>query len=174
MPEQMKQRLLRNARYGRFGNLEQDSPVRLVWEHLCAHLASESVDKAEDGATRLMDLWGLVIGAKPCSASVQFLRRVSRCYVWGFDTECIILCRSVLDTTFHELRPDLPDLAAKIMDVANAGRISRSVVRAATDVRQVGNKAIHYEPNIGADALEVIRKTLTVVEAIAGQPKTGQ
>ena len=157
---------------GEFGyrslfDLEQDSPAKLVWEHLFIKLAWDSIDKIEEGSFRLMDLWGLVTRANPCPASVQFLRRVSRCYVWGFDTECIILCRSVLDTAFREVRPDERTLYDQIEAVARDGWIEPDVAKAAHRVRHRGKKAVHYEPDLPVNPLDVIRDTLTVLEAIA-------
>ena len=149
-------------------DLEKDSPARLVWEHLCIRLAEHSVDGIGSRAHKLLDLWGLVISAKPCPASQQFLRRVSRCYVAGFDTECIILCRGVLDTTFRELSLEAGTLKKRIDAAAEANTISAQAEKAANDVRVRGNKAIHDEPDLQVHALEVIRDTLTVVEAIAG------
>jgi hypothetical protein len=151
-----------------FVHLDQDSPARLVWEHLCINLAGRWIGEIGDAAHRLFDLWGLVISARPCPASQQFLRRVSRCYVAEFDTECIILCRGVLDTAFRELSLETGTLKKRIDAAAEANRISAKVERAANDVRVRGNKAIHDEPDLQVDALDVIRDTLTVVEAIAG------
>jgi len=149
-------------------HLDQDSPARLVWEHLCIKVAEESIDSISHAAHRLFDLWRLVISASPCPASQQFLRRVSRCYVAGFDTECVILCRSVLDTTFRERKPEIFTLYKQIESVADDGDIPSDVREAAHRVRLCGKKAVHYEPNLQIDALDVIRDTLTVVEAIAG------
>lgn len=151
-----------------WADLEKDSPIKLAWEHLCVALAWDAVGKIENGAFRLLDLWSVAVRAKPHPVSVSFLRHVSRCYVWGFDSECIMLCRSVLDTTFQELRPEIYRMDERIDSVAEAGLISAETADAAHRVRVRANKAIHHEPDIRVSARDVIRDALTVLEAVAG------
>ncbi len=90
--------------------------------------------------------WKLVQVAEtmePTPRTAAFLRSVSRCYLAGFDSECIVMCRSVLDAAFDAEIPrdecgDDYSLASK-MDVAcRSRRISYEAAKAAqrrSDVR---------------------------------------
>ena len=79
-----------------------ESPLFPVWEKLFSDLASEALDRARDGVIRIFELYELVSRIRPSNSTQSFLARLGRCYIWGFDPECVILCRAVLDTAFRD------------------------------------------------------------------------
>ena len=80
----------------------ENSPLRLVWERFCIDLGYEAEKKIDEGADRIFKLYRLMLSSPPSRPTIGYLLRLSRCYIWGFDLECIILCRSVLDTAFRD------------------------------------------------------------------------
>jgi hypothetical protein len=117
-----------------------------------------------------------------------FLRRVSLCYLFGFDAECIVMCRAVLDAEFQaqistddcvqELgwtsnrrtdrdgRP-LYGLAERIDVAERTGRIDSATRRRAGSVASHGNRVIHRDASTPPDALGVITDALAVIDALS-------
>ena len=149
---------------------EDHSPLKLAWERLCIVLGREGVEKIDEGASRLLLLWHLFVQADPPRPTLQYLHRVSRCFVWRFDTECVILCRSVLDTAFREAVPEGQDLglSKRIRVARQIGLISKDLEKTAFKVMTRGDKAVHGEPYLVADVLGTIRDTLLVVRQLTG------
>jgi len=159
---------------------DEGSSLRLVWERLFIDLAWDAVAKVDEGTRRIFKLYELVLQTRPSLASQKFLARLGRCYVWGFDSECVILCRAILDTAFRdavreeicekELRKKKPKydfaLYERIKAAQKAGIIDRKTRELAVQVKERGVKAVHYQPDITADVFGTIRDTLTVLEKL--------
>jgi uncharacterized protein YdeI (YjbR/CyaY-like superfamily) len=90
--------------------LQENTPNtrEIVMERFIISLARDAVEKIREGAERILQLYELVLKSRPAETTMSFLGRLSRCYILGFDSECVILCRSVLDTAFQEkISPEL-------------------------------------------------------------------
>jgi hypothetical protein len=160
-------------------SLEADSPLRLLWERFCADLASEAIEfRVPDGARRLLLLMDLVTEASPTEQTALFLRHVSRCYVWGFDSECVILCRGAIDTAFRdavsdelcETRRERPRHGFGLQDRIEAALptlIDKAVYEAANRVNVRGSSAIHYDPEGCKDVLGTIGDTLRIISRLS-------
>jgi hypothetical protein len=155
--------------------------LRAVWEQLAIHLAYQTARMPDDAATRLLRLARYVISAKPGKATVQFLRRVSRCYVWGFDPECIVLCRGAIDTAFRDavtdeacLKYEQPaakygfTLAQRIQTALRRGMITLEAEKAARYVNARATKTVHDDPGVTKDVLGTIQYTLLVLQQLSG------
>jgi hypothetical protein len=173
-------------------------PFELLDEHMCITFGWEVMRLLSTARERFLDLLLLLKNRQPCDRAKTFLQRVARCYLFGFDTECVVMCRAVLDREFGELvvdddqvsewwnsyattpegkrhrgkRPPYRELWAKIKAAEYAKMIGQDDRMAADAVRDRGNKAVHEKPDTG-DALEVVRQTVQVLDALAkhhGQP----
>lgn len=145
----------------------QEPGLKLVWERLCIKLAWDAVDRMRMGAVRMLLLSDVIAEAEPSDITLKYLRLLSTCFVWGFDAECTILCRSVLDTAFREAIPEEGLALAKRIVIAHDRRlINDELRRAAFTVKERGDKAIHYEPGMSQDVIGTIRDTLRVVAKI--------
>jgi hypothetical protein len=158
---------------------DENSPLRLVWERLFIDLAQKAINRTDEGTKRMFQLYGLVLQTHPSPATQKFLSRLGRCYIWGFDPECVMLCRSVIDTAFGEAVSDdlcekhprdgrvRLDLAHKIWIACEEGMIDKSTQRIADCVRLRGNTAIHGQPDATKDVFGTIRDTVAVLERLA-------
>jgi hypothetical protein len=159
--------------------LDKESPLKLVWERFSIDLANESVEKITKGAKRIFDLYKLVLDTHPSKPTQQFLARISRCYIWGFEPECVILCRAVLDTAFKDAvtfevydnyvkknNKNSGALENRINAAYETGIINREISDKAHTVRIRGNKAVHEQPDATKDAWGTVRNTLAVLEAL--------
>jgi hypothetical protein len=152
----------------------ENSPLRLVWERFCIDLAWQSADKMTEGANRIFNLYRLVLSSPPSRPTLDYLLRLSRCYIWGFDPECVILCRSIMDTAFRKIMSDKLgeenqfdyDLKNRIDVAVEKGFIDGKTGRLAHSVRIRGNKAIHYQPDATKDVWNTIRDTISVLEVL--------
>ena len=143
-------------------------------------LARELADKLDECNQRISSLVIASQELDPKATNARdFLRRVSRCYIHGFDSECIILCRSVLDAAFDPdaMRDDCIDvlgprdppnfpLKDRIAVALSRGRLNEGVAAMAWEVRDIGNKAVPGQPSETMDAFTVIAKTLTVLKKL--------
>ena len=158
--------------------LPEGTPLGYLGERLFVDLLGQAVGMCEDGARRLLDLLRLTIVAAPAKPTADFLRRVSRCYLWGFDAECVILCRSALDTAFRERMSDEMcesgleptqrrfSLADWIKAAFKKKLINYDEKEAAFSVKERGDKAVHYDPRATQDICGTVVLTLTVLKAI--------
>ena len=163
----------------------------LLDEHACIKFGWESLGMLSTSRERFHELLVILKDRQPCRSAKVFLQRVARCYLFGFDSECIVMCRAVLDREFKETvidddqvsdwwkwyattsdakryrgpKPPYGQLWAKIHSACYAGMISESDRDAADNVRGRGNDAVHKKPDTG-DALEVIQKTIQVLDAL--------
>jgi hypothetical protein len=158
---------------------DEASPLRLVWERLYIDLAWNAIDKIDEGTQRIFKLYTLALKTRLCPATQKFLARLGRCYVWGFDSECVILCRAILDTAFRDaVKPEICEkhfgrnreydftLNDKIWAAQKEGIIDEKTKDLAIQVKERGVKAVHYQPDITTDVFGTIRDTITVVEKL--------
>lgn len=165
-------------------------PFELLAEHVCITFGWEALEMLGTAQERFFDLFSLLQDRRPCGFARAFLQRVARCYLFGFDAECVVMCRSVLDREFGEVivdddqvsdwwrwyattaeakyrgrRPPYGQLWAKIHAACHAGMISEADRDAADAVRIRGNEAVHRRPDSG-NAIEVVRHTVQVLDAL--------
>lgn len=158
-----------------------DGPLKLVWERLCIKLAWDGVSSMRKGALRILELWGFLLDIQPDTRTLPFLRRVGRCFIWGFDPECIIVCRGALDTAFRDAVSDdicksiFPDrepedgefgLANRIVAAYKTQLIDKSTKKIAFSVKMRGDKAVHDDPNASKDVAGTIKDTIIVLKEL--------
>jgi len=165
---------------------EEDSLLKLVWERILIDLAWDTVEeKLILGTNRLLQLVGVIVKIEPPEATLRFLCRISRCFIWGFDSECIILCRGAIDTAFAETINDgMCDknrlkranyghtLANRIKAAQREGIIDERIKDAVYRVNTPATEAAHENPDAITDVLERIKDTLLVIEHLAKHQKT--
>lgn len=160
--------------------IELRATVGTVLEEVTLHVASETTKLIDTGAGRVFDLLFLLEPMEPSEPAAQFLRRVSRCYVFGFDVECAVMCRAVLDAEFADQVSDHAcrlfyrvsdervdfNLMRKINVAFGQRRISGEAKDFAHEVRLLGNALVHERPDKEFSALETVKKTLRVIQEL--------
>lgn len=166
---------------------KNDLPFRgLLDEHVCIKFGWEVMEMLSTARDRFNKLV-LVIQANrnPSTHAKAFLRRVARCYLFGFDSECVVMCRAVLDSEFKvaiqksninkwwkttdkgkkgKCTPE--NLCARIKTASYLERIDADTASKADNVRKDGNDGVHKTPS-SAKALDCIWKTVCVIDALA-------
>jgi hypothetical protein len=150
-----------------------------VWDEMTLSIAEDAGKLIDRASRRMLDLLPLLECLEPSRPAAQFLQRVSRCYIYGFDSECAILCRSVLDAEFVSLvsndecievlgsRRSLQfNLTDRIATALKKGSITFEGGEAAREVTGLGNKLVHATPAHNVDALHVIKLTLNVMREL--------
>jgi hypothetical protein len=160
---------------------DKDSPLRLTWERLFIDAAWDSISRIRNCASRRFELYNLRLVARPSRPTLPFLARVCECYLWGLDSECVVMCRSVLDTAFREtvtnamcsehLGPRKYEftMSERIRSAHKAGIIDDATKDRALIIKERGDKSIHYQPNITKDVLGTINDTICVLNALLGK-----
>jgi hypothetical protein len=131
------------------------------------------------GVARFQKLLAMTKPLNPSKPAAHFLARVSKCYIFGFDNECIAMCRGAIDREFEsEIAyddclnsfADAPGvryftLADRIAAAVKCRRINEEIAEAARRVKEAGKKAVHTWPQNAPDAISIIRDTMSVLQA---------
>jgi hypothetical protein len=159
-----------------------DPTVVALSEALQYCLGREGVEMVATAEQRIWRLLLLTQQFQPCKRAAAFLRRVSRCYVYGFDPECAVMCRSVLQAAFDsEISDDQCcqvlgrargikrttsspfDLADRVAVAKKLGSISEASLAKAAAIRAAGNIVIHEHPRACDDTFGLIAQTMDVI-----------
>lgn len=152
--------------------------LELVNEYVSISLGWEAIGLMNSGVERFWTLLSLTATVEPSWRAAAFLKRVSRCYLFGFDAECVVMCRSVLDAEFeaqvpreycedkYGCRRGKYTLDEIIRIAEDKDIVSSEIAVMAHEIRDLGNKAVHDWPKSKRNAAEVIRDTLQVLTTL--------
>lgn len=148
--------------------------------------AEELLPRAEG---RISDLLTLVAARSVSTRAASFLDRATRLYLWGFDPECVIMCRAVLEAALaSRLADDLDaDDAAPNLDnllrIAGGRKILQGFERAknrkgwrarkgsplwrAERLKWAGNEVLHQRPEVAASRSTDIKDAREAVSELA-------
>jgi hypothetical protein len=152
-------------------------------------LAERAIAATKNAETRFWELLRHVSMTRSTSPRGRaFLKRISLCYMFGFDAECIVMCRAVLDAEFQANIPTddciqtlgadnrrtnrhgqpLYDLAERILVAEKTRRTDYATKDKAQRVVRRGNHVVHRDPGTQQhEALETITDTLAVIDALS-------
>jgi hypothetical protein len=142
-------------------------------------LARDAVKQLEVSRQRWLDVFRLYRVAQPSSRTKQYLQRLSRCVLAGFDEESVILCRCILDAEFQaEISPDdcikilgkrntRFTLADRIAVAVRLQRISEKTGDFALDAKRLGDQLLHQSPTQKLEVFSIVQRTLTAVIELA-------
>jgi hypothetical protein len=156
--------------------------IRYAMERLEAYFAENSIEKIEEAASRLMSLENelYITGNLHLTPAVKdFLQLVMRSYLWGFDAECIILCRSAMENAIKNRVTDdmcekhlgpstrehysLPD---RIFAAKREGILNDEITKIATSIKWRGDTTVHKDPNATKNIYGTITDTIRVISVI--------
>jgi hypothetical protein len=156
--------------------------IRYTMERLEAYFAENSIEKIEEAAKRLMSLENdlcYVRKIRLTPAVKDFLRLIRRSYLWGFDTESVILCRSAMEKAlenrvtyemcekyFGPPRGGGYSLQDRIIAAKQEGILNDETAEIATNIRLRGNTALHKDPNATKDIYGTIKDTIRAISVI--------
>ncbi len=132
-------------------------------------LAREMIAELPAAARRAQELVRIAADARPGPLGKSYLRRVASCFTWGYETETLVLCGSVLEQVLQDeiedsdvrnafawkpdvfpypLREELkkgypPTLRHRIFAAQALGIITPEQVDLAEEIRLRRNKAVH-------------------------------
>jgi hypothetical protein len=173
------------------------TPFELLMEHVCVTFGWEVMSMLDTARERFTSLLFLLRDRQPCGEARAFLQRIARCYLFGFDAECVVMCRATLDQEFRDQvvnddqvsewwnwykttsegkkhrgkEPPYGQLWALILAAEHAKMITADCRIAANAVKDAGNKGVHKKPS-SDDALERIGQTIKVLDELeAARPR---
>ncbi len=163
--------------------------VLLLKDLFQLELAEDAIYTLESATGRARQLLDLVIEAKPGPLAQRYLARVARCFTWGYEAETLILCRSVLEDVLEETVPDLEVFGAferdpsafarshqedlrkrrlvligdRIQAAEVIGKLTGPEAELANGIRFRGSKAVHENPDSGADVFGTVKALLDLI-----------
>jgi hypothetical protein len=166
----------------------------LLKDLLKLHLAQDAISTLPGATDRARQLLELAFESRLSPVAQAYLAWVGRCFTWGYEAECLILCRSVLEQVLEETITDRdvfdaytwnPDcfpaqrgeelrhdgaLVINISDRIHAaqalGRLSGADANVAKTIRDRGNRALHEVPPSSVDVLGTMRTLLGIINAL--------
>lgn len=160
--------------------------AHLLDEEVALWLARTLCNLMPQAGARLWKLLPLTESVQPHWRVAAFLKRVSKCYIFGFDAECLVMCRGVLEGAFEAAVSDaecrkvvgprpwaehaghsMYDLHTRIAVAVRLGRISQSLADDAQKVRDAARRIVHQKPRVPRDPLPFIAMTVAVVRELA-------
>jgi hypothetical protein len=151
----------------RDGELSDYLLAQRVEELLAATLLPDLAIAAE----RTIEIASFVVEHQPSPPVSRYLERLSRCYLAGFDSECVILCRAVLESAIRErFASEFPAVSGtmreKLALATSRGWLSESTATDAFTVWVRGNKAVHEDPELVRDVFGTVRMVLGVLDEL--------
>jgi hypothetical protein len=128
-------------------------------------------------ADRYLQLTREVLLTKPGPTVIKYLHRISRCYLVGFDTECVVLCRAVIENgvkdAFARKGIPLPEdesgrspMRTRLDAAQRFLGLSSEKKKDADWIWKRGNKAVHDDPDATTDVIGTIRMTIGVLQEL--------
>ena len=153
----------------------------LVREEMRIALARELLPDTELMAWRAITITKKVLAREPNSSVLRFMRRLTRCYIAGFEPECVMCCRAVLENAVNEvvealaLVPARQDGAVVTMRMRldalkKARRLTTTTRKTAWDLWLRGSKVVHNDPKVAGMVEETIDWTLSVLDDLYRAP----
>jgi hypothetical protein len=155
--------------------------LALIMDQMMLMLADETVTMLDGAFARLADLMRLLESVDPSPHAAEFLGRVSRCYIFGFDAECAIMCRAVIESELHaEVSNDdcsswIPPkerggftLNDRIYVAKKMGKLREEIAYSLEEVQRRGNSVVHRNLNLTFSTIDTIKKTLAVIRELHG------
>jgi hypothetical protein len=154
-----------------------------IYGHIEKNMAKQAVGLIAKGSFRFWGLYHLLLFLgehKVSPFAAKFLKRVTRCYLWGFDSECIILCRGAIEQAINDYityemcqevlgspYPGGYGLSARITVGKRKGIFSQSLVDLIRVIKERGDKTIHHDLHITKDIIGTIRDTFLIIATIS-------
>lgn len=144
-------------------------------EAIALRIAPWLLPDFNDATTRSVAIAQLVLKEEPTEPVGRYLKRLARCYIAGFDSECVILCRAVVENAVsarfeREGHPMPSQMRARVSLARTKGWLSRENEKGVMDVWVRGNKAIHADPELVKDVTGTLRLTLTATSELLAPP----
>jgi hypothetical protein len=128
-------------------------------------------------AERSLELTADILPQQPEHLVLNYVRRLTRCYVAGFSPECVMVCGSVVEqeiqAVFKRRRIPFPATAAGRSEmksrIAAAHRfrwLSAEGKRAAEEVWLRRCRTTHQEPELVKQARETVTMTVAVLHEL--------
>ncbi len=157
----------------------------VVMEALEETLSKRAIEAVAHARERIINLLQASKKVGISARARDFLHRVSRSYLFGFDPECIVMCRSALEAQFDaEISNDdcicvlkkplnasdkgqpFFDLYDKIEVAGKLGRITPNIKSFAHKVRKAANVVVHQKPATPYEAITIVKYTVAVIMAL--------
>lgn len=155
--------------------------VRDRWSFAVAH---DAMERLEGSSTRVAELLNVILLHQFDDRTAAYLARVARLYVYGFEIEALVMCRSALEAALQDVLPDEvmseqgfvkagPEytLASRIAAAERMGYFDGEKKRAAHVLRKASNEAVHTAPGFLQDGVgsgvEAIQMLADLLDALS-------
>ena len=144
---------------------------------------AEMLGKLEKVIARAYRLQKLDLDKIPRRDVRTYFEEAHRCYLYGFNVACAVMCRAILESALKETIDPNEELRPKergeshMVNMINKAKLSGPLREWAIEVKKAGDWAIHnldaFERNYPPEQLEsILCKARKVVESLYEAPDT--
>lgn len=145
---------------------------------------AETLGKLEKVIGRACRLQKLDLSRIPRRDVQTYFDEAHRCYLYGFNVACAVMCRAILESALkeivdpnEELRPNKGEKGSHMENMINKSGLPDPLPEWAIEIRDAGNWAIHnleaFENNCPPQKLEsILCEARKVVESLYEAPRT--
>jgi hypothetical protein len=141
-------------------------------------VAHEFISRLPNGLNRAQQLSEWAVKEPSSEKADLYLAEACNCFLFGFDTSCVVMCRSLLEEVLERKLPDSILSGAKrsnskgwtlgsLLDVVNnnltESGISRDVPVLVRKINEIGSTAAHQSPVSPQEALDCLKKTRAAI-----------
>jgi hypothetical protein len=160
--------------------------LSLLRERFSIALQADAINRAGYGALRLLMLADLFHQIQPREGTLHQVGRPCLQFIWGFDPDCAIICRAVLEAALDRrvaegsAAPSPHQPGAHGLHLVECGTLqqdegipSAEALGLVRQVEQLAKKAVQGRLFGPEKALEAVRGTVTVLEELGGRKPQG-
>lgn len=146
-------------------------------------LASAAVGKLFEGKRRLTFVLALLSQFDLSERATAYIDRMIQCYIWGLDTECVVMARSVIEAALEEVisHDEMTSLGFRgrrkgfalweyQSAAAKTRRLSDKAMEWVEAIRQAGNEAVHAVPGLHGDSTVTLAQTVVCLRELFPAP----
>ena len=143
-----------------------------IRSRVALRLAFDFVWDLPKRVSRSLELSELALTTPVSDSQRRYFSLLRRCYVAGFFSECVILCRAIIEgqlkATYVRLRAsNIHDkMEPMIAGAENLGWLTPESADRARAIVDAGNHAIHGDPDQVADVAGTVKATLTIASEL--------
>ena len=154
------------AEFGAF--IAQFSQQDALYEYFAGELGAESLRRAQTGVNRIAPLLKLLAEAAPPERAIKFLQSAAKCFLFGFDRECIAMCRGAVEVLVEESFPDaLGPLGKRISQLRKNGGLARQVAADMHAINDQAKEVLHDDvAGVPPDAEDCLKRLSRVLAAL--------
>jgi Domain of unknown function (DUF4145) len=155
--------------------LSDNAATPLIRDAVSFEVADDAISRGRHSGERLAKLLSLVLDHQLTGRAATYLSRATRLYLFGFEPECLVMCRAALDAALQEVvdysnsagvRATRSDLAGRIDAACRLNLFTPEMQARAHTLRKAGNEAVHLLPAFTVEGIGDAMQSIAILSEL--------